>query len=122
MSRLLWVRTHSAQEALQAADFILRDSNPSLLLIDLKLTAERELRKIPATTWYRFQRLLEETAMVCLLVTPCPLIAARAARVTLHYRFSLSDLESEPDAILSQLKLEIAEARPVLESFHRRVA
>jgi RecA/RadA recombinase len=46
LARLLWVRARSAEEALKAADFILRDGNLLLVLLDLKLNSEKEIRKI----------------------------------------------------------------------------
>jgi len=70
LSRLLWIRCRSADDALKASDLVLRDNNLPLVLIDLKLNPEKQLRKIPATVWYRFQRLVEETSAVCMVFTP----------------------------------------------------
>jgi len=122
LSRLLWVRCHGAEEALRAADLILRDGNLPLVLLDLKLNSERQLRKISPTTWYRFQRLVEETMAICLVITPRPMIAPAQSRLTVHSDFSLDALESDTGKLLRRLKLEISEARPSVETPHQASA
>jgi hypothetical protein len=77
------VRCQSVPEALKATDLMLRDSNFSLVMLDLKLNPESQLRKIPATTWYRLQRLIEKTATVFVIFTPCLLVKAIRQRVSL---------------------------------------
>ena len=83
LSRLLWIRCRSAAEVVKAADIVLRDSNFTLVLLDLKLNPEAQLRKIPATVWHRLQRLSERTSTVCVIFTPRPLVTATRVRVTL---------------------------------------
>jgi len=116
LSRLLWVRCRSAEEAVKAADLLLRDGNLPLVLLDLIANPAAQLRKIPATTWYRFQRLLEQTSAVCVVLTPRAMVAPAPVRITLRGRFSLNALEREPEELLRELKLEIAEARRFGES------
>ncbi len=111
LSRLLWLRCRSTEEALKAADLLLRDGNLPLVLLDLVSNPEAQLRKIPATTWYRFQRLVEQTSAVCVVLVPRPMVAPAQVRVTLHSRFSLHALEREPQELLRELKMEVAEAR-----------
>jgi hypothetical protein len=116
LSRLLWVRCRSTEEALKAADLLLRDGNLPLVLVDLVANPAAQLRKIPATTWYRFQRLIEQTSAVCVVLTPRAMIASAQVRVTLRSRFSLSALEREPRELLRELKMEVAETRRSGES------
>jgi len=111
LSRLLWVRCRSAEEALKAADLLLRDGNLPLVLLDLVSNPAVQLRKIPATTWYRFQRLIEQTSVVCVVFTPRVMVAPAQVRMALRSRFSLEALEREPQELLRELKVEIAEAR-----------
>ena len=59
-SRLVWVRCRDAAQALKATDLLLRDGNLPLVLLDLQMNPAAELRKIPATTWHRWQRLSTE--------------------------------------------------------------
>jgi hypothetical protein len=116
LSRLLWVRCRSAEEALKAADLLLRDGNLPVVLLDLVSNPAAQLRKIPATTWYRFQRLIEQTSAVCVVFTPRVMVAPAQVRIALRSRFSLKALEREPQELLRELKVEIAEARHLGES------
>ena len=111
LSRLLWMRCRSAEEALKAADLLLRDGNLPLVLLDLVSNPPAQLRKIPATTWYRFQRLIEQTSAVCAILTPRVMVAPAQVRITLHSRFSINALEREPQELLRELKLKVVEAR-----------
>src|SRR3954451_4982985 len=60
LSRLLWVRCRGSAEAMKATDLILRDGNLPLVLLDLAGNPAAQFRDIPATTWYRLQRLIEQ--------------------------------------------------------------
>jgi hypothetical protein len=112
LSRLLWVRCRSAEESLKAADLLLRDQNVSLVLLDLIANPAAQLRRIPATTWFRFQRLIEQTSTVCLVFTPQPMIASASVRITLSpARFSLDALDREPEELLNELKFDVVDAR-----------
>lgn len=111
LSRLLWVRCRSTAEALKAADLLLRDGNLPLVLLDLASNPSAQLRKIPATTWYRFQRLIEQTSAVCVVLAPGPMVAPAQVRIILRSRFSLKALEREPQELLRELKVEVAETR-----------
>jgi hypothetical protein len=111
LSHLLWVRCPSTDEALKASDLLLRDGNLPLVLLDLVSNPAAQLRKIPATTWYRFQRLLEQTSAVCVVLTPRAMVAPAQVRIALRPRFSLNALEREPQELWRELKFEIAEAR-----------
>jgi hypothetical protein len=111
LSRLLWVRCHSIDEALKAADLLLRDGNLPLVLLDLATNPAVQLRKIPATTWYRFQRLIEQTSAICVVMSPRVMVAPAQVRVTLRSRFSLKALEREPEESLRELKMEVTDTR-----------
>ena len=115
LSRLLWVRCRSAAEALKAADLLLRDGNVPLVLLDIAINPEKQLRAIPATTWYRLQRLIEETSTVCIVFTPRVMVSPAHDRIFLHGTFSLECLEQDQDELLSGLKLEAAEMRRFAE-------
>ncbi len=116
LSRLLWVRCHSVNEALKAADLLLRDGNLPLLLLDLAANPGKEVRKIPATTWYRFQRLVEQTSTVCAVLTPQAMVAPAQARVTLRSPFSIDALERDGEELLGELNVEISETRHASEA------
>lgn len=112
LSRLIWVRCHSAEESLKAADLLLRDRNVPLVFLDLISNPVAQIRRIPATTWFRFQRIVEQSSMVCVALTPQPMISPAQARITLlPTRFSLNALERGSEELLAELNLEVSDAR-----------
>lgn len=92
LRHLLWIRCRHGLEAVKAADFLLRDGNFPLLILDLVLNDARELRKIPASSWYRLQRLVEPAPVALLVLTRCNLIASAAVKFVLENSWQLSDL------------------------------
>lgn len=115
LSRLLWVRCHDAGEALKAADILLRDRNLPLVILDLKLNAAKELEKIPGTTWYRFQRLIEQSSTVFLVITPRAMVASAEIRFTWENRFAFEDLDREQSELFSELSSEVVYERSAAE-------
>lgn len=111
LSRLLWVRCRNAGEAMKAVDLILRDRNLPLVLLDLALNPAKELRKIPASTWYRLQRITEMTSTIFVVVTPQAMIDCAQGRLNLNGQFSLEDLAMEDQWLLAKLKPELAQHR-----------
>ena len=116
LSRLLWIRCKAADDALKASDLVLRDNNLPLVLIDLKLNPEKQLRKIPMTVWYRFQRLVEETSAICMVFTPYPMVSRVQTRIAFNSAFSLEALEKDPGELLNQLKLEVSDRKQPAET------
>lgn len=108
LSHLLWIRCRAVNDAVKAADLVLRDGNLSFVLLDLKFNPEKQLRKIPATTWYRFQRLVEDSGVVCLVLTPRPMVARAEVKLNLQTPFDFAVLERDAKAVLAGLKLEVA--------------
>ena len=117
VSRLLWVRCRSVEEAMKAADLLLRDRNVPFVALDLAASPPAQVRKIPATVWYRFQRLLEQTSTVCAVFTPRAMVSPAKVRITLRSRFSLEALDGERELLLRELKVEVSAARRSGELF-----
>jgi hypothetical protein len=111
LAQLLWVRCPDAETALKAADLMLRDGNLPLMILDLKLNPETQLRRIPATTWYRFQRLVETTCVSCLVFTPRAMVAPAKIRIMLDSEFSLADLERDTGELLRKMKMEVVKTQ-----------
>ena len=110
LARLLWVRCRRASEALQAADLLLRDPNFPLVVLDLQFNAARELRKIPGTVWFRFQRLPDSHAPTLLVITPFALVSHVAARVRVRMSLDAHALDAPPEKILPQLRFDLLRA------------
>lgn len=93
LRNLLWVRCTKALDALKAADLLLRDGNFPLVVLDLVLNVSAELRKIPQTSWYRLQRLVEAAPTAFLVLTRESIISSAQLKLSLDNTWSLADLE-----------------------------
>lgn len=109
LSRLLWLRCESVDQSLKAADLLVRDGNLPLLMADLALSPDAQLRKVPAPTWYRFQRIAEERGVTFVVFTPWPMISPAQARVTLRTRLDLAALERDSADVLADLEVDVAD-------------
>jgi len=109
LRHLLWVRCSKASEAIRAADLLLRDGNFPLLMLDLVLNSTEELRKIPQTNWYRFQRLVELVPTACLVLTPSEMVASAQVKLVLENSWNLETLEKQN--AISQIRIEVKRSR-----------
>src|ERR1700738_5361270 len=98
LGHLLWVRCGKALEAIKAADLLLRDGNFPLVIVDLVLNAAEELRKIPQTSWYRLQRLVEAVPTACLILSRQSRVSSAQLKIVLDNSWTLETLETD-DAI-----------------------
>jgi hypothetical protein len=105
LHHLLWVRCNKAFEAIKAADLLLRDGNFTLLIVDLVLNPPEELRKIPQTSWYRLQRLVEPTSAVCLVLTRQSMVGSAQLKIVLDNLWTLETFEK--DNAISRLRFRI---------------
>ncbi len=95
LRHLLWVRCRKAFDTIKATDFLLRDGNFPLVIVDLVLNSAEELRKIPQTSWYRLQRLVEAVPTACLVMNRKSLVASAQLKIVLENSWTLADLENE---------------------------
>src|SRR5437763_15141338 len=115
LRHLLWIRCRKAFDAIKAADLLLRDGNFPLVIVDLVLNTAQELRKIPQTSWYRLQRLVEAVPTACLVINRQGIVSSAQLKIVLENSWTLADLEKE-NALLdlrfrvqrSHLKSEIS--------------
>jgi hypothetical protein len=124
LSRLLWVRCQEALQAVKAADLLLRDGNLALILLDFQAAPLREIRRIPASTWHRFQRLAEPASTALVILTTQPLVEGARARIVLRERWTLRAMRERRGALLQQLEPQVQSRRhfPVLVELERRTA
>lgn len=111
LRHLLWVRCRNATQALQAADLVARDSNFALLALDLRGCPARDLRRVPATMWYRLQRVVEPTDTVLAVLTPQRLVPAAQLRLAFRRPLPLTALATEQEALGAWLTPEVDRAR-----------
>ena len=73
LSRLLWVRCGKTkqklrplEQAFKVTDMLLQSGGFSLIVVDLSDIAERVVRNVPISSWFRFSRVVEnqQTALV----------------------------------------------------------
>ncbi len=95
----LWVWCQGVAQAVKVTDLLLRDGNLPWVLLDLQMAPWNELRRVPATTWYRFQRIMEQSNAVFVVVTCRPMIGSAAERIFLHNRWTLEAMR-QPRAAL----------------------
>jgi hypothetical protein len=105
LRNLLWIRCRKVIEAVKAADLLLRDGNFPLVILDLVLNAVDELRKIPQTSWYRLQRLVEPAPTAFLILTRRSMVSSAQLKLVLENSWTLEDLDRE-DTIL-RLKVRV---------------
>ena len=124
LRRLLWVLCEDAEQAMKATDLLLRDGNLPLLIVDLQQLPLRNLRRIPASTWHRFQRLVEPTATALVVITPQPMVEGATVRVAIRNRWPLSVMRVRRTNLLTQLEARVFARREFgdLETAQRRFA
>jgi hypothetical protein len=105
LRHLLWVRCTKAFEAIKAADLLLRDGNFSLVIVDLVINPMEELRKIPQTSWYRLQRLVESAPTACLILTRHGMVSSAQLKIILENSYTLENFDDQ-DA-LSGLRIRV---------------
>lgn len=106
LTRLLWVRCRSAAEAVKAADLVLRDGNLPFVVFNLRGCADAE--RVPSQAWYRLQRIVEQSGVTLLVLTPRPLVPSARVRVTLRWRFTLADLDRDLDELAADAAFAMA--------------
>ena len=123
-ARLLWVLCKEAQSAIKATDLLLRDGNLSLVILDLQMNPDKELRRIPATTWYRFQRILEQSSMVFTVLTLKAMVSSAAERVELYNRWTLHAMRQRRAELRQRLETECIHRRVSggAETMERKIA
>jgi hypothetical protein len=108
---LLWIRCHNVLQALKATDLILRDGNLSLVILDFKESLDKELRKVPESTWYRFQRIIEENRNALLTITRHPIVTSAQVTVSTTHQLCIDDLSTQRADLVQFLSLEIIRSR-----------
>jgi hypothetical protein len=105
LRHFLWTRCTKPIEAIKAADLLLRDGNFPLVILDLVLNPAQELRKIPSTSWYRLQRLVEPTSTALLIVSRRSMVGSAQIKLVLENAWSLPTLEQAN--ALSRLQIRV---------------
>jgi hypothetical protein len=105
LHHLLWVRCSKALDAIKAADLLLRDGNFALVIVDLVLNPPADLSKIPQTSWYRLQRLVESAPTACLVMTRQGIVSSAQLKIVLENSWTLDTFEDE--SAISRLQIRV---------------
>jgi hypothetical protein len=108
---LLWIRCHTVLQTLKATDLVLQDGNLSLVILDFKGNSAQELRKIPGSTWHRFQRIIEGTRNSLLAITRHPIVNSAQTTISTMYRLNIDDLSAHRMDLTKFISLEITRSR-----------
>jgi hypothetical protein len=101
---LLWIRCENVSQAIRATDLIIRDGNIVLSILDLKQNEARELRKVPATAWYRLQRVTAEIGTTLLLITSHYISGSSYAALQINNPLQITDF-TELSSSVSQSRV-----------------
>ncbi len=71
------------ERALKALNLVLQAGGFDLVVLDVAEVPSEAIRRLPFTTWFRLQRVIEGSRTVCLLLGPAPM-ARSAEGVSLH--------------------------------------
>lgn len=105
-SRLLWVRCGRAEELMRAADLLIRDGNIPFILLDACGFAERDLRALPVSAWWRLNQMAERSGCRVLMLSPFPLVPCAAVRLSLSSRLSLADFDRYRSELFSEIEVQ----------------
>ncbi len=104
MPLLLWIRCQNTPQALKATDLLLRDGNLALAILDLKQNLDS--RKIPGPTWYRLQRLAEQSRTALLVLAHDRTVINAGATIQLNEALTFADLSSLSQQILTKISFQ----------------
>ncbi len=103
LAHLVWVRCASTIAALSAADLLARDANLGLVFLDLRHAPAADLRRTPATQWYRLQRAVEPSDLALVVTTPRASVPSAQLRLQLTTSHEVSALDRERHLLTTEL-------------------
>jgi hypothetical protein len=111
------------EQALRVTDMLLQSGGFGLVIVDLGDVALKIARRIPLTSWFRFQRAIEHTPTVLFVVTQAPCAQTCAALLlrlsavscqlsaqTPSHAALLNDLEIEAEILRSRMPRKPAQS------------
>jgi hypothetical protein len=105
-ARLLWVRCRkSALEMVKAADWVLRDGNVPLVVMDAAGLERRELATVPAAAWWRLKHGAERGGCRLVVVAAQPLVPMAFRRWRIQTGLELDDFAAPRHELLGRLQL-----------------
>ena len=103
------------EQALRVTDLLLQSGGFGLVAIDLADVPFKMARRIPLASWFRFQRAVEHTSTVLLLITPAPCTQSCAA---LLLKMQAEAVSKKPSARSPMAASELPSHAELLRGFH----
>ena len=103
LPHLVWVRCAGTAMALSAADLLARDANLGLVVLDLRRAPAADLRRIPATQWYRLQRAVEPADLALVVETPRACVPSAQVRFELTAGLDVTALDRNRSVLIAGL-------------------
>ena len=105
------------EQALRVTDLLLQSGGFGLVVVDLADVPFQMARRIPLTTWFRFQRAVEHTPTMLFVITPAP-----CAQTCASLLLKVQAIGKKPSAFSSQLAVsEIPSHTTLLEGLDIQV-
>jgi hypothetical protein len=81
LNRLLWIRCHKLEHVLKATDLLLQGGGFGRVVMDLTDLPLSHVRSIPLASWFRFQRTIEKTPTVLIVMNSESVVKSAAALI-----------------------------------------
>lgn len=110
LGQIQWVRCSGhVEHAMRAADLVLHSGGFGVVVLDLADARERDLQRIPATTWFRWRRAIEATPTILAVVAQRALAKSCSALV-IEMNRRRADFQGN---LLRAAEFEIVPRKPV---------
>lgn len=106
LRHLVWVRPRKLDEALAAADVLVRDGNYSAVVLDLRGVAARVLDRTPKTLWHRLHRAAANQPGAVLVLTAFPAVPSVPWRLTISSQAAGLSPRLARDQLVARLTVE----------------
>lgn len=81
LQQLLWVRCHNLDQTLKSTDLLLQGGGFGRVVMDLTDLPLPQVESIPLASWFRFQRTIEKTPTVLIVMSSRSIVKSAAALV-----------------------------------------
>lgn len=114
LEKLLWVQCgHRLETALRSADLVLHAGGFGLIVLDLCHTVARALDRVPLSYWYRFQRAVENTPSILLILSHHSLAKSCARRQIALQAVKLDWRGDAPFQTIKRLATQATSRKPM---------
>ncbi len=107
LEQLFWVRCSRPEQAVEAADILLRDSNFRFHVVNLSHHDPGRLRKMPGHVWYRFQRLAGQEGAVVVFFSAAASIPSARLRLSCPAGGGIERMDWPRERLAAGLRVDV---------------